>query len=71
MALASRPDVVVLEIGLPDIDGNEVARDLRRRLGDDCPGLVAVTGWGQEADRRRSAEAGFVRQLTRPVDPTA
>ncbi len=70
MALASRPDVVVLDIGLPDIDGNDVARELRRRLGDDCPALLAVTGWGQEADRRRSAEAGFVRHLTKPVDPT-
>jgi CheY-like chemotaxis protein len=71
MATALRPEVVILDIGLPDMDGNEVARELRRRLGADCPPLVAVTGWGQEADRLRSSQAGFARHLTKPVDPIA
>ena len=65
-----RPRVAVLDIGMPGTDGYEVARTFRRKLG---PGvkLVALTGWGQDADRRRALEAGFDHHLTKPVDPGA
>jgi CheY-like chemotaxis protein len=68
-AMAFRPELVLLDIGLPDLDGHDVALELRRRLGGSCPPLVAVSGWGQDADRRRSADAGFTRHLTKPLDP--
>jgi two-component system CheB/CheR fusion protein len=62
------PDVVLLDIGLPGIDGYEVARRLRRR--PDLAGLliVAVTGYGQESDRQRSREAGSDHHMVKPVD---
>jgi CheY-like chemotaxis protein len=68
-ALRLRPDVVLCDLGLPELDGFEVARALR---GDpDTAGtyLVAVSGYGQDDDRRRSREAGFDTHLTKPVDP--
>ena len=63
------PEVALLDIGMPGMDGYEVAR--RLRANPDFQGLllVALTGWGQEADRRRSEEAGFDRHLIKPVDP--
>jgi CheY-like chemotaxis protein len=63
-----RPRVALLDIGMPGTNGYEVARALRRSQGPRVT-LVAVTGWGQEADRRRSSEAGFDHHLTKPVDP--
>ncbi|HEX6320943.1 MAG TPA: response regulator, partial [Burkholderiales bacterium] len=64
-----RPDIVLLDIGLPGIDGYEVARRLRA-LGQDYPlRIFAVTGWGTEADRRRSQEAGFDLHFVKPLDP--
>ncbi|HET8691449.1 MAG TPA: ATP-binding protein, partial [Steroidobacteraceae bacterium] len=61
------PHVVLLDIGLPDLNGFEVARRIRTTgWGAGIP-LVAVTGWGQEEDRRRAIEAGFDRHLTKPV----
>jgi signal transduction histidine kinase/DNA-binding response OmpR family regulator len=63
-----QPDVVLLDIGLPRMDGYEVARQLRQRGLTDTL-LVAVTGYGQEADLARSREAGFDRHLVKPVDP--
>ena len=65
-----RPRVALLDIGMPGTNGYEVARALRRSQGLRVT-LVAVTGWGQEADRRRSSEAGFDHHLTKPVDPGA
>ena len=63
-----RPDVVLLDIGMPGIDGYEVARRLRGLANMRRMRIVAVTGWGQEADRKRSEEAGFDLHLVKPVD---
>jgi PAS domain S-box-containing protein len=63
------PDLVFLDIGLPGMDGYEVARRLRESPENRTPVLVALTGWGQEEDRRRSREAGFDRHLVKPIDP--
>ena len=62
-----RPDIVLLDIGMPGLDGYEVARRLRRQSSAPLR-IVAVTGWGQDADRQRSAEAGFDLHLVKPVD---
>ena len=64
----SEPDVVLLDIGLPGMDGLEVARRIRARGGAHRPLLVAVTGLGRDEDRRRSAEAGFDHHLVKPID---
>jgi CheY-like chemotaxis protein len=66
------PEVVLLDIGLPGMDGHEVARRLRGRPRFEHTTLVALTGWGQESDRRRSQEAGFdhhLVKLLRTIDP--
>jgi PAS domain S-box-containing protein len=63
-----RPQVAVLDIGMPGANGYEVAREIRRQQGPRIK-LVALTGWGQEGDRRRAMEAGFDFHLTKPVDP--
>ena len=70
MALGFRPDVVLLDIGMPGLDGYEVARRLREIKRGEPLRIIAVTGWGQEADRTRSREAGFDVHLVKPVDPT-
>jgi signal transduction histidine kinase len=64
-----RPDVVLLDIGMPLANGYEVARSIRGQPWGRDMVLVALTGWGQESDRRRSHEAGFNSHLTKPVDP--
>ena len=68
MAAASRPNIVLCDIGLPDIDGMEVARRLRahRELG--AVQLIALTGYGQAEDIRRAIDAGFDAHLTKPVE---
>ncbi len=66
-----RPQMVFLDIGMPGMDGYEVARRLRRQAGPNGVVLVALTGWGQDEDRRRSEEAGFDRHLVKPVEPEA
>ncbi len=66
-----RPDVVLLDIGLPDRDGYQVARELRADPRTRDTFIVAVTGFGREDDRARSAEAGFDLHLTKPVDADA
>jgi PAS domain S-box-containing protein len=63
------PDVVFLDIGLPKMDGLEVAKILRARADGPRPLLVAMTGFGQAKDRARTAAAGFDHHLTKPVDP--
>jgi CheY-like chemotaxis protein/two-component sensor histidine kinase len=67
-ATSLRPDVVLLDIGLPTLNGYETARRIQERLGHAKPLLVALTGWGQEEDRRRSEEAGFHAHIVKPVD---
>jgi PAS domain S-box-containing protein len=62
------PDVAVLDIGMPDLDGHAVARALRRQPGGAGLLLIALTGWGQDADRRKSVAAGFDHHLTKPVN---
>jgi CheY-like chemotaxis protein len=62
-----RPDAVLLDIGLPGLDGFEVARRLREQADADGTLLVAVSGYGQETDRRRAAAAGFDHHLVKPV----
>ena len=62
-----RPRVAILDIGMPGTDGYDVARALRTRHGERVM-LVALTGWGQETDRRRAAEAGFDHHLIKPID---
>jgi CheY-like chemotaxis protein len=63
-----RPDVALLDIGLPEMDGNELARRLRADPQTRAIALVAVTGYGQEQDRRAAFEAGFDHHLVKPVD---
>ncbi len=65
------PEVVLLDIGLPGIDGYQVARRLRERQRREGLTLIALTGLGQQEDRRRAREAGFDVHLTKPVDPDA
>lgn len=65
-----RPDLILLDIGLPGMDGYEVARCLRQEPGLERALLVAQTGWGQAEDRRRSSDAGFDHHLVKPVDLT-
>lgn len=70
MARAAPPDVVLCDIGLPDgMDGHAVARALRADPATASAYLVALSGYGQEEDRRRSSEAGFERHLIKPLDP--
>jgi len=62
-----QPDVVLLDIGLPKLDGYEVARRIRAQRGDEVV-LVALTGWGQQEDRQRAKDAGFDHHVTKPIE---
>ena len=62
-----RPAVALLDIGLPRLSGYDIARHVREQRGRDVL-LVAITGWGQEDDRRRAREAGFDHHFTKPAD---
>ncbi|WP_087670814.1 ATP-binding protein [Caballeronia humi] len=66
-ARQERPDVCLLDIGLPDMDGNELARRLRKLPETAGATLIAVTGYGQEKDRQLSAQAGFHHHLVKPI----
>jgi len=70
-AATFRPDVILLDIGLPELNGYDVARQIREQPWGQKMVLVALTGWGQEDDRRRAQEAGFNHHFTKPVDPAA
>ena len=65
-----KPHAVLLDIGMPKISGYEAARRLRQRYGDDCPVLVAVTGWKQASDRILASLAGFDHHVAKPYDPS-
>jgi signal transduction histidine kinase/CheY-like chemotaxis protein len=67
-ALLERPNACLLDIGLPDMDGHELARHLRRRPETAGTTLIAVTGYGQVKDRQRSADAGFQYHMVKPVN---
>lgn len=66
-----QPDVVLLDIGLPKLNGYEVCRALRAVPRERRLVIVALTGWGQDDDRRKSVQAGFDAHLVKPVDPDA
>lgn len=69
LAAEYRPDVVLLDIGLPKLNGYEACRRIREQPWGKDILLIAVTDWGQDKDRRRSSEAGFDHHLVKPVDP--
>jgi PAS domain S-box-containing protein len=71
VAAESAPDAVLMDLGMPGLDGYEAARRIRAQPGGAARVLVAVTGWGQADDRRRSRAAGFDAHLVKPVDPPA
>jgi CheY-like chemotaxis protein len=71
LAADFRPQVVLLDIGLPRLNGYEVAQRMRKLPGGSKIVLVAVTGWGQDEDRKRSEASGFDMHLVKPVDPLA
>jgi CheY-like chemotaxis protein len=66
-----KPDVVLLDIGMPKITGYEAARRLRQRYGDECPVLIAITGWKQASDKILASLAGFDHHVAKPYEPTA
>ncbi len=65
---AAAPDVILLDLGLPGMDGLEVAQRIRALPGGRDILLAAVTGWGLDEDRQRTTEAGFDLHLTKPID---
>jgi CheY-like chemotaxis protein len=69
LAQTFRPHVALLDIGMPDLSGYEVARALRLEPWATNLQLIALTGWGKDDDRRRALEAGFDHHLTKPIDP--
>jgi PAS domain S-box-containing protein len=71
LAESFRPDLILLDIGMPGLNGYEVCRRIRSRPWGREVFVVALTGWGQEEDRRRSRESGFDHHLVKPLDPTA
>jgi CheY-like chemotaxis protein len=66
-----QPDVILLDIGMPGMDGYTVARELRARESTQSVIIVALTGYGQPEDRARAEAAGFTDHLTKPIDPQA
>jgi CheY-like chemotaxis protein len=67
MAARTKPDVIVLDIGLPEIDGYEAARRIRAQAENSGVFLIALTGWGQDKDKQRAADAGFNEHWVKPV----
>ena len=70
-AKAFQPDVVLLDIGLPKLNGYEACRQIRAQLWGQSMTIVALTGWGLEEDRKKSREAGFDGHLVKPVEHQA
>ena len=71
LAAEYQPDVILLDIGLPKLNGYEVCRRVGAQAWSQAMVLIAVTGWGQEKDRDLTREAGFDYHLVKPVDPEA
>jgi DNA-binding response OmpR family regulator len=69
-ASAFDPEIVLLDLGLPDVSGYEVARELRRRARGKRLHLTAVTGWGDADERARTQAAGFDQHVMKPTDAT-
>jgi CheY-like chemotaxis protein len=68
-AQETKPDVVLLDIGMPKLNGYDACRKIRSETWGKNMILIAQTGWGQEDDRRRTEEAGFDGHVVKPVDP--
>jgi CheY-like chemotaxis protein len=66
-----RPDMILLDIGMPKLNGYDACRRIREQPWGKDVRIAALTGWGQDEDKVRSAEAGFDHHLVKPVDPTA
>ncbi len=71
VAAVFRPDLIFLDIGMPRLDGHETARRVREQPWGKSIVLIALTGWGQDEDRRRSEEVGFNAHLVKPIEPSA
>ena len=71
VAAAFRPDVILLDIGMPKLNGYEACRRIREQPWGEKAVIIALTGWGQDEDKRRSQEAGFTHHMVKPVDPAA
>jgi CheY-like chemotaxis protein len=71
VAHSFRPDAVLLDIGMPQLNGYDVARALRKQPWGNGLTLIALTGWGQDGDRQQAVDAGFDHHLTKPVHPDA
>jgi CheY-like chemotaxis protein len=66
----THPEVVILDIGMPGLSGHDVARRIRNLGGAPPVTLIAITGWGQKADKDRAMASGFDHHFTKPVEPT-
>ena len=71
VAAAFRPDVILLDIGMPKMNGYDACRRIREQPWAEQAVMVALTGWGRDQDKRRSQEAGFDQHMVKPVDPAA
>jgi CheY-like chemotaxis protein len=67
VAAVFRPDLVLLDIGMPKLNGYDTARQIRQQSWGKHIALVALTGWGQDEDRRKSQEAGFDQHMVKPI----
>ena len=69
-AVVERPDIMIVDIGMPRMSGYDVARHFRTLRKEERPILIALTAWGQESDKLLSRQAGFDHHLTKPVEPS-
>jgi CheY-like chemotaxis protein len=67
--VVERPDIMIVDIGMPRMSGYDVARHFRTQRKEERPILIALTAWGQESDKLLSKQAGFDHHLTKPVEP--